>query len=238
VGSEALAQVAMRLRDAIRRASQEDIRPARASVGDERVVDAEFEDVDDPKRRALDEESQCWVDGPDGIIVPNWPVMNSGSKGDRPFMHATMIGLDIAKTVFQVYGEDSEARAVCASRLSARRWFETMLRQEALRATGKWRSDCQRPTLRAGHRLPDLVILGQRIPITPPDWRPRRMSSSLQQAGARRAFAADARPDRRECAGRLERQPRKPGGRCRTRCRCEECRARHLLVGRPRKMLT
>jgi hypothetical protein len=52
VGSEALAQVAMRLRDAIRRASQEDIRPARASGGDERVVDAEFEDVDDPKRRA------------------------------------------------------------------------------------------------------------------------------------------------------------------------------------------
>jgi transposase len=33
-------------------------------------------------------------------------------------MHATMIGLDIAKTVFQVYGEDSEARAVLRKRLS------------------------------------------------------------------------------------------------------------------------
>jgi len=50
--SEALSQAAMRLGEAARRAGQEDARPAGADGGDERVVDAEFEDVDDPKRRA------------------------------------------------------------------------------------------------------------------------------------------------------------------------------------------
>src|ERR1700724_2511939 len=49
---EALSQAAMRLGEAARRAGQEDARPAGADGGDERVVDAEFEDVDDPKRRA------------------------------------------------------------------------------------------------------------------------------------------------------------------------------------------
>jgi molecular chaperone DnaK len=49
---EALSQAAMRLGEAVHRAGQEDTRSAGAGGGDERVVDAEFEDVDDPKRRA------------------------------------------------------------------------------------------------------------------------------------------------------------------------------------------
>src|SRR5712672_1577777 len=49
--SQALAQAAVRLGDAVR-AGQEDAGPPGARGGDERVVDAEFEDVDDPKRRA------------------------------------------------------------------------------------------------------------------------------------------------------------------------------------------
>jgi molecular chaperone DnaK len=50
--SQALAQAAVRLGDAVHRAGQEDAGPPGARGGDERVVDAEFEDVDDPKRRA------------------------------------------------------------------------------------------------------------------------------------------------------------------------------------------
>jgi molecular chaperone DnaK len=50
--SEALSQAATRVGEAVRRAGQEDTRQAGAGSGDERVVDAEFEDVDDPKRRA------------------------------------------------------------------------------------------------------------------------------------------------------------------------------------------
>src|SRR5882762_6052801 len=45
--SEALSQAAMRLGESVHQAG-----PASAGGGDERVVDAEFEDVDDPKRRA------------------------------------------------------------------------------------------------------------------------------------------------------------------------------------------
>ena len=47
---------------------------------------------------------------PDGIIVPSWPVMKQGSKGDRPH-EGYHIGLDIAKSVFQVHGEDRPARS-------------------------------------------------------------------------------------------------------------------------------
>jgi molecular chaperone DnaK len=50
--SEALSQAAMLLGEAVRRAGQEDTRHTGAGSDDERVVDAEFEDVDDPKRRA------------------------------------------------------------------------------------------------------------------------------------------------------------------------------------------
>ena len=50
--SEAVSQAAMRLGEAVRRAGQEDTRHTGAGSDDERVVDAEFEDVDDPKRRA------------------------------------------------------------------------------------------------------------------------------------------------------------------------------------------
>src|ERR1700724_3481006 len=50
--SEAVSQASMRLGEAVRRAGQEDTRHTGAGSGDERVVDAEFEDVDDPKRRA------------------------------------------------------------------------------------------------------------------------------------------------------------------------------------------
>jgi hypothetical protein len=42
----------MLLGEAVRRAGQEDTRHTGAGSDDERVVDAEFEDVDDPKRRA------------------------------------------------------------------------------------------------------------------------------------------------------------------------------------------
>ena len=46
-----------------------------------------------------------------GIIVPNWPVITRAAKGTVR-MQASMIGLDIAKSVFQVYGEDSEGHVV------------------------------------------------------------------------------------------------------------------------------
>jgi molecular chaperone DnaK len=50
--SEALAQVAIRIGDAVQRAGRGNTGPAGAGSGDESVVDAEFEDVEDPKRRA------------------------------------------------------------------------------------------------------------------------------------------------------------------------------------------
>ena len=53
---------------------------------------------------------------PNGIGVPSWPVLNQGSKGTVR-MNATMIGLDIAKTVFQVYGEDGRGQPVLGKRL-------------------------------------------------------------------------------------------------------------------------
>src|SRR5207302_4103470 len=51
---EALARAAMRIGEAVQRSAQTDSQTDRGSGGpaDERVVDAEFEDVDDPKRRA------------------------------------------------------------------------------------------------------------------------------------------------------------------------------------------
>ncbi|HJY52209.1 MAG TPA: Hsp70 family protein, partial [Stellaceae bacterium] len=52
-GTEALSRAAMRIGEAVQRSTQTD-RGSGGSAGpaDERVVDAEFEDVDDPKRRA------------------------------------------------------------------------------------------------------------------------------------------------------------------------------------------
>jgi molecular chaperone DnaK len=50
--SEALAQAAARLGEAMHRAGQQNTGPTGAGGGDDRVVDAEFEDVDDSKRRA------------------------------------------------------------------------------------------------------------------------------------------------------------------------------------------
>jgi molecular chaperone DnaK len=50
--SEALSQAATRLGEAVHRAGQDNTGRAGAGGGDERVVDAEFEDVEDPKRRA------------------------------------------------------------------------------------------------------------------------------------------------------------------------------------------
>jgi molecular chaperone DnaK len=52
-GTEALSRAAMRIGEAVQRSAQTD-RGSGGSAGpaDERVVDAEFEDVDDPKRRA------------------------------------------------------------------------------------------------------------------------------------------------------------------------------------------
>jgi transposase len=53
---------------------------------------------------------------PNGIIVPSWPVMNPQRKGTVR-MNAIMIGLDIAKSVFQVHGEDAQGRSVLRKRL-------------------------------------------------------------------------------------------------------------------------
>jgi transposase len=54
---------------------------------------------------------------PNGIIVPSWPVMKPQLKGTVR-MNATMIGLDIAKSVFQAHGEDGQGRIVLRKRLS------------------------------------------------------------------------------------------------------------------------
>jgi molecular chaperone DnaK len=52
-GIEALARAAMRIGEAVQRSAQTGTGPgATGGPADERVVDAEFEDVDDPKRRA------------------------------------------------------------------------------------------------------------------------------------------------------------------------------------------
>jgi hypothetical protein len=47
-----LAQAAARVGEAVHRAGQQNTGPTGADGGDEHVVDAEFEDVDDSKRRA------------------------------------------------------------------------------------------------------------------------------------------------------------------------------------------
>lgn len=51
-----------------------------------------------------------------GIIVPSWPVVNLQRKGAVQ-MNATMIGLDIAKSVFQVHGEGASGHVVLTKRL-------------------------------------------------------------------------------------------------------------------------
>ena len=52
-GIEALSRAAMRIGEAVQRSAQTDTGSGGASgPANERVVDAEFEDVDDPKRRA------------------------------------------------------------------------------------------------------------------------------------------------------------------------------------------
>jgi molecular chaperone DnaK len=52
-GIEALSRAAMRIGEAVQRSAQTDTGSGgTAGPADERVVDAEFEDVDDPKRRA------------------------------------------------------------------------------------------------------------------------------------------------------------------------------------------
>ena len=53
---------------------------------------------------------------PNGIIVPSWPVVKPQLKGTVR-MHASMIGLDIAKSVFQVHGEDASGTVVLRKRL-------------------------------------------------------------------------------------------------------------------------
>ncbi len=55
---------------------------------------------------------------PDGITVPYWPVLNLGQQRETVRMNASMIGLDIAKTVFQAYGEDADRKPVLRKRLS------------------------------------------------------------------------------------------------------------------------
>jgi molecular chaperone DnaK len=51
-GIQALTQAAMRIGEAMQRSAQASSAEARDQSGDGGVVDAEFEDVDDPKRRA------------------------------------------------------------------------------------------------------------------------------------------------------------------------------------------
>jgi transposase len=49
-------------------------------------------------------------------IVPNWPLLQPQLKGPSA-MQATTIGLDTAKSVFQVHGEDATGRVVLTKRL-------------------------------------------------------------------------------------------------------------------------
>jgi hypothetical protein len=47
--------------------------------------------------------------------VPNWPLFNS--REGPSVMQATTIGLDIAKSVFQIHGEDASGQKVLTKRL-------------------------------------------------------------------------------------------------------------------------
>jgi hypothetical protein len=109
-------------------------------------------------------KSQCWVDGPRRHHCAKLAGDELGQQRRPSVMHATMIGLDIAKTVFQVYGEDSEARAVLRKRLS-----RTALVRDNVAAGGSpgrlANGDRIVSVLRcAPAQAADLVILGQRIP--------------------------------------------------------------------------
>jgi transposase len=53
---------------------------------------------------------------PDGIECAKLGLFDVTSRGDRP-MEANMIGLDIAKSVFQVHGESAEGKIVLQKRL-------------------------------------------------------------------------------------------------------------------------
>lgn len=66
-----------------------------------------------PRRYAA--RNAGWT-APNGITVPSWPVVNLQRKG-AVRMDATMIGLDVAKSVFQVHGEDAQVRVVITKRL-------------------------------------------------------------------------------------------------------------------------
>ena len=66
---------------------------------------------------------------PNGIDVPSWPVMKPQLKGTVR-MNATMIGLDVAKSVFQVHGEAASGAVVLRKRLgrqSVESFFATLL---------------------------------------------------------------------------------------------------------------
>ncbi len=53
----------------------------------------------------------------DGIMCARLAGDELGQQEELSAMHATMIGLDIAKTVFQVHGEDDDKRLVVRKRL-------------------------------------------------------------------------------------------------------------------------
>jgi transposase len=61
--------------------------------------------------------SQCWVDGPRRHRdVPDWGALEQPVE-ETVRMNATMISLDIAKSVFQAHGEDASGRVVLQKRL-------------------------------------------------------------------------------------------------------------------------
>ena len=53
---------------------------------------------------------------PNGITVPSWPVVKPQLKGTVR-MQATMIGLDIAKSIFHAWGVDAQGKPVLSRRL-------------------------------------------------------------------------------------------------------------------------
>ena len=115
-----------------------------------------------------------------------------------------------------------------------------MLRQEALQGDWQMAIGLSASYVARRAQAADLVILGQRIPDhstgleAPEDVIPR-----LQQAGARRALCRPMlRPDRRECAGRLERRPRSRAGGAGRAAVLRMSGAVTVLLVDPRKMLT
>jgi hypothetical protein len=143
-----------------------------------------------------------------GIGVPRWAVTQS-HEGEPSTMQATTIGLDLAKSVFQLHGVDARGRVVLRQRLSRSRLREVfanlprcLVGMEACAGAHHWARE--------------LAALGHDVRLMPPsDVRPYVKRNKHDPADAEACGEAVGRPSMRFLGfqtglGALAANPRMP----------------------------